>query len=117
MLLKRCRDAGYDCHLVHSEEEVIEQLEEMKRHQAVIVVDTCHKSAGSSAAAAGKTFSSGKRVPESSLEKLSRLVYRYTWEVGLLRGNKGGRGHLSTLNTFLPPPLPKIPAGNLFTAN
>ena len=81
VLLKRCREAGYDCHLVHSEEEVIEQLEEMKRHQAVIVVDAYHKTAGSSAAAAGKTFSPGKRVPESSLEKLSRLGQR--WELGL----------------------------------
>lgn len=85
VLLKRCQDADYECHLIHSEEEVIEQLEEMKRHQAVIVVDACHKTAGSSAAAAGKT-SSGKRVPESSLEKLSRLVL-----LSLLVGG-GGRG-------------------------
>ena len=74
VLLKRCQEADYDCHLVHSEHEVIGQLEEMKRHQAVIVVDACHKTTGSSAAAAGKMSSSGKRVPESSLEKLSRLV-------------------------------------------
>lgn len=102
VLLKRCREAGYDCHLVHSEEEVIEQLEEMKRHQAVIIVDAYHKTAGSSAAAAGKTFSPGKRVPESSLEKLSRLGQRWgariIWrqEVFLLGG--GGT-----------PPLPPLP--------
>ena len=65
---------------------MIEQLEEMKRHQAVIVVDAYHKTAGSSAAAAGKTFSPGKRVPESSLEKLSRLGQR--WELGLFGGRK-----------------------------
>lgn len=75
VLLKRCRDADYECHLVHSEDQVIEQLEDI-RHQAVIVIDTCHKASGSSAAAADKSSSVGKRVAERSLEKLSRLVQK-----------------------------------------
>lgn len=72
ILLKRCRETDHECHLVHSEAQVIEQLD--VRHQAVIVVDTCQKAGGSSAAAADKTSSSGKRVRERSLERLSRLV-------------------------------------------
>lgn len=72
VLLKRCHDADYECHLVHSEGQVIEQLEDT-RHQAVVVVDACHKPSGSSAAAADETSTSGKRVVERSLNKLSRL--------------------------------------------
>lgn len=79
-LLKRCQDANYDCHLVHSPSEVIEQLELMKRLQAVIIVDACCKAVGSSGAAAEKTLSPEKRIPESSLEVLSRLA-AYTYGI------------------------------------
>ena len=73
VLLKRCRDADYDCHLVHSEEQVQEQLEDT-RHQAVIVIDALHKTRSSAAAAANKSTSlGGKRASESSIVNLSRL--------------------------------------------
>lgn len=38
MLLRRCRGADYDCHLVHEESEVIENLTDL-RHQTVVLVD------------------------------------------------------------------------------
>ena len=72
VLLKRCRDADYECHLVHSQVEVIEQLEDT-RHQAVIVVDTHYKASGASAPTADTASSSGNRIAENSLDKLSRL--------------------------------------------
>lgn len=38
VLLKRCLDADYDCHLVHEESRVIENLNDL-RHQTVVLVD------------------------------------------------------------------------------
>ena len=38
MLLRRCREVDYDCHLVHGENEVIENLSDL-RHQTVVLVD------------------------------------------------------------------------------
>ena len=72
LLLKRCRDADYECHLVHNEEQVQEQLEDT-RHQAVIIVDALHKSRSPVAAAANKTSSLGeKKANERSIDSLSR---------------------------------------------
>lgn len=40
LLLKRCRDADYDCYLLHQESQVIENLSEQPhRHQVVVLVD------------------------------------------------------------------------------
>jgi chromosome condensin MukBEF complex kleisin-like MukF subunit len=38
VLLRRCREADYDCHLLHNESQVIENLTDL-RHQTVVLVD------------------------------------------------------------------------------
>lgn len=40
LLLKRCRDANYDCYLMHQESQVMESLgDQPYRHQVVVLVD------------------------------------------------------------------------------